>query len=214
MILSILLLILSYLLGSIPFGLIIGKTAGKDLRENGSGNIGSTNAIRILGLRLGLLSALCDVIKGMFVIALIYILETNGIWYNEFVIDGESLYVLYGISAVIGHCFPIYIKFKGGKAVATSLGVLFITVPLAAVVALGVFLTVMLITGIVSLSSTFATICAWISALILYAFVLSNNIYSCLFLSILVVLIILKHIPNYKRLLNGTEHSFKKKKIA
>ena len=136
MFVAILLLILSYLLGSIPFGLIIGKTAGKDLRENGSGNIGSTNAIRILGLKLGLLSAFCDIIKGMLVIILVYILEANGIWYNPLVINGDSLYVLYGIAAVIGHCFPIYIKFKGGKAVATSLGVLFITVPISGVCAL------------------------------------------------------------------------------
>jgi aspartate kinase len=71
----------------------------------------------------------------MFVVILVYILEANGIWYNPLVINGDSLYVLYGIAAVIGHCFPIYIKFKGGKAVATSLGLLLVTVPLAAVVA-------------------------------------------------------------------------------
>ncbi len=212
MFVAILLLILSYLLGSIPFGLIIGKTAGKDLRENGSGNIGSTNAIRILGLKLGLLSACCDVIKGMLVILLIYILEANGIWYNPLVINGDSLYVLYGIAAVIGHCFPIYIKFKGGKAVATSLGVLFVTVPLSAVCALVVFLIVMLITGIVSISSTLATLMYWISAMILYAFTIDNKIFSCLFLLTLVILIVLKHIPNYKRLINKTEHSFKKKR--
>ena len=213
-IVAILLLILSYLLGSIPFGLIIGKTTGKDLRESGSGNIGSTNAIRILGLKLGLLSAACDIIKGMFVIILIYILEANGVWYNPLVINGDSLYVLYGLAAVLGHCFPIYIKFKGGKAVATSLGVLFVTVPLSAVVALVVFLITMLITGIVSISSTTATISAWISAFILYGFILNDIIYSCLFLIILVALIAIRHIPNYKRLINGTEHSFKKKKEA
>lgn len=213
MFVAILLLILSYLLGSIPFGLIIGKTAGKDLRENGSGNIGSTNAIRILGLKLGLLSAFCDIIKGMLVVILIYILEANGIWYNPLVINGDSLYVLYGIAAVIGHCFPIYIKFKGGKAVATSLGVLLITVPLSGVCALVVFLAVLLITGIVSISSTCATLAAWISAMILYAFTIDNKLYSCLFLIALVILIVLKHIPNYKRLLNGTENSFKKKRV-
>ena len=214
MIIAIPLLILSYLIGSIPFGLIIGKTAGKDLRENGSGNIGSTNAIRILGLRLGLLSAICDVLKGMLIIIVVYILEANGIWYNPLVIDGDSLYVLYGMAAVVGHCFPIYIKFKGGKAVATSLGVLLITVPLAAPVALIVFLVSMLICGIVSISSTLGTLTAWITAFVLYGFVLENNIYSCLFLLLLVILIICRHIPNYKRLLNGTEHSFKKKKTA
>ncbi len=214
MIIAILLLILSYLIGSIPFGLIIGKTTGKDLRKNGSGNIGSTNAIRTLGLKLGLLSAACDIIKGMFIILIIYILEANGVWYNPFVINGDSLYVVYGIAAVIGHCFPIYIKFKGGKAVATSLGVILVIVPWAALAALIVFLILMLITGIVSISSSSATIAAWITSFILYGNIISNNIYTCLFLTILVVLIILKHIPNYKRILNGTEHSFKKKKNA
>jgi glycerol-3-phosphate acyltransferase PlsY len=149
----------------------------------------------------------------MLVIILIYLLEANGIWYNPLVINGDSLYVLYGIAAVIGHCFPIYIKFKGGKAVATSLGVLLITVPLSGVCALVVFLAVLLITGIVSISSTCATLAAWISAMILYAFTIDNKLYSCLFLITLVILIVLKHIPNYKRLLNGTENSFKKKKV-
>ena len=214
MFVAISLLILSYLIGSIPFGLIIGKVAGKDLRENGSGNIGSTNAIRILGLKLGLLSAVCDILKGIFVVILIYILEARGIWYNPLVINGDSLYILYGIAAVIGHCFPIYIKFKGGKAVATSLGVILITAPLAAAFALVAFLISMLITRIVSISSTAASFTAWVSAFVLYGFTIDNNIYSCLFLTILLILIILRHIPNYKRLLNGTEHSFKKKKQA
>ena len=130
--LGIILIILSYLLGSIPFGLLIGKAAGKDLRKSGSGNIGSTNAVRTLGLKLGLLSAVCDILKGTLVILVVYLLEHITNWRNPFVINGDSLYALYGVVAVIGHCFPVYLKFKGGKAVATSLGVLFVTVPYAA----------------------------------------------------------------------------------
>lgn len=208
---GILLIILSYLIGSIPFGLIIGKSSGKDLRHSGSGNIGSTNAVRILGWKLGLLAAVCDILKGTLVILLVYLLEYSKVWYNPFVINGDSLYVLYGLAAVIGHCFPIYLKFKGGKAVASSLGILFVTVPWAGIAALIVFLITILISGYVSLSSTTATIAAIITAFVVYGLTLYNNIYSCVILSLLAVLIFIKHIPNYKRLINKTENSFKRK---
>lgn len=208
MFLGIILIIISYLIGSIPFGLLIGKAAGKDIRKSGSGNIGSTNAVRTLGLKLGLLSAVCDIAKGTLIIILVYILEHNNIWYNPFVINGDSLYVLYGLAAVIGHCFPVYIKFKGGKAVATSLGVLFAIVPYSAVAAIVAFAIILLLTGYVSLGSTLGTISAVVTAFIVY----SHNLYSNLFLCLFALIIFIKHIPNYKRLLNGTENSFKKKK--
>ena len=211
-IIGILLIIASYLIGSIPCGLLIGKAKGKDLRENGSGNIGSTNAVRTLGLKLGVLSGICDLAKGTVIILLVYLLESQQIWFNPFVINGDSLYALYGVAAVVGHCFPIYLKFKGGKAVATSLGVLFATVPWSAFAALVLFLIAMLITGIVSLSSSLGTLAAWITTFIVYGFTLHHNIASCLVISVLAFLIFFKHIPNYKRLLNGTEYSFKKKK--
>ena len=208
---GILLLIASYLIGSIPFGLLIGKTAGKDLRASGSGNIGSTNAVRILGWKLGLLSAICDVAKGTIIIILVYILEACDIWYNPFVINNESLYALYGLAAVVGHCFPIYLKFKGGKAVATSLGVLFTVVPWSALVALIVYTSVLLITGYVSVCSTFAAIFVVITTFIVYGGIY-NQIYSSLIVLVFAILIFVKHIPNYKRLIAGTEHNFKKKK--
>ena len=212
MVFGIILIIISYLLGSIPFGLIIGKTAGKDLRENGSGNIGSTNAVRILGWKLGLLSAFCDVIKGIIVILFVYLLEYLNVWHNPFVIADDNLYALYGLAAVIGHCFPIYIKFKGGKAVATSFGVLLAIAPYSALAAIITFVISILISGFVSLSSTFATVAAIMTSYIIYGFIISNNIFTCIIITILGLLIVIKHIPNYKRLLNGTEHNFKKKK--
>ena len=211
MLIGILLLIVSYLIGSIPFGLLIGKAAGKDIRQSGSGNIGSTNVVRTLGFKLGLLSAVCDITKGTIIILLIFILEASGIWFNPFVIGGDSLYILYGFAAVLGHCYSIYLKFTGGKAVATSLGVLFLTVPFSGVIALVCFTVVMLITGIVSLGSTFATISALISAFIIYG-IFENNIYTCIVLVAFALLIIIKHIPNYKRIIAGTESSFKKRK--
>lgn len=215
--LAITFLILSYLLGSIPFGLIIGKAAGKDLRKNGSGNIGSTNAIRILGVKLGLLAAVCDILKGTLVIIIIYILEATNVWFNPFVIEstGDSLYALYGLMAVIGHCYSIFLNFKGGKAVATSLGVLFATVPLAGVMALVAFFPVVFITRYVSLSSTAATIAAVLTSFIFYGVIIGDRLYTSFIVLILGLIIFIKHIPNYKRLANGTENRFgSKKKIA
>ena len=209
---GILLIVVSYLIGSIPFGLLIGKSVGKDIRESGSGNIGSTNVVRTLGLKLGLLSAICDILKGTLIILLVYLLEHLNIWYNPFVVNGDSLYALYGLAAVIGHCYPIYLKFKGGKAVASSLGILLVTVPWAGLAAIIAFVITLLITGYVSLGSTLATIAAIITAFIIYGFTIYHNIYSCVILCFLALIIFIKHIPNYKRLLSHTEHSFKKKK--
>ena len=207
---GILLLIISYLIGSIPFGLIIGKAAGKDIRKSGSGNIGTTNVVRTLGIKLGLLAAVCDIAKGTIITILVYILEGAGIWRNPFVINGDSLYALYGLVAVIGHCFSIYIKFKGGKAVATSLGVLFTVVPWAAVAALIGYGFVLLITGFVSLSSTIAAISAVIVTFIVYGYI-NGQLFTSIIILLLALMIFIKHIPNYKRLIAGTEYSFKKK---
>ena len=211
MFLGIILLILSYFIGSIPFGLLIGKIKGHDLRKSGSGNIGSTNAVRVLGKKLGYVSALCDILKGTIIILVVYLLEALTSWHNPFVIEGDSLYALYGVAAVIGHCFSIYLKFKGGKAVATSLGVLITVFPWTAVAALIGFAIVLYLTGYVSLSSTTATLSAWITGWIVYG-VIFGLYYSCCVLSLFAIIILIKHIPNYKRLLNGTENSFKKKK--
>ena len=209
-IIAILLLIISYLIGAIPFGLLIGKIKGKDLRKQGSGNTGSTNATRVLGFGLGLFTAFCDIFKGAIIIFLIYILEANGIWKNPLIINGESLYALYGLAAVIGHCYPIYLKFKGGKAVASSFGVLLACVPYCAPIAGLLFVITVLIWGYVSISSTSATLAALISAWIIYG-ILDNQIFTSLILTILAIIIIVRHIPNYKRLINGTENCFKKK---
>ena len=211
MVLAIILLILSYLIGSIPFGLIIGKLAGKDLRKHGSGNIGSTNAVRTLGYKLGAVSAFLDILKGASIILVVYLLEATTNWSNPLIINGESLYALYGLMAVVGHCYPVYIKFKGGKAVATSLGVLFAVVPFSALSAIIAFIVCVLLTGYVSLSSTIGTLMAVITNFTLYTLV-----YDMLFNSIIIflfaIIIVIRHIPNYKRLLNHTEHCFKKNK--
>lgn len=209
MILGVILLIVSYLIGSIPCGLLIGKLKGKDLTKSGSGNIGSTNAVRTLGWTLGIISGLLDVLKGSIIILVVYLLEAVTDWKNPFVINGDSLIALYGVIAVVGHCFSIFLKFKGGKAVATSLGVLFACVPWCALAGIVTFLIFISLTKIVSLSSSLATLVAWITTFAVY----HSTIFSCLVISVMAIIIFIKHIPNYKRLLNGTEYSFKDKHI-
>ena len=215
---SVLLLILSYLLGSIPFGVLIGKKfKGIDIREHGSKNIGSTNAIRVLGKKIGYLVFLCDVFKGMAVIILVKILASTGVWVTPI----DELY--YGALAIIGHSYSIFLDFKGGKAVATSLGVVLILSPLVAILCLIAFYIALKFTGYVSVGSTAATItvisCGWILHFVgitptnfLEYFIGKVSLPLALLFSLMGLLIILKHIKNYKRLINGTENSFKKKK--
>lgn len=215
---SVLLLILSYLLGSIPFGVLIGKKfKGIDIREHGSKNIGSTNAIRVLGKKIGYLVFLCDVFKGMAIIILVKILASTGVWVTPI----DELY--YGALAIIGHSYSIFLDFKGGKAVATSLGVVLILSPLVAILCLIAFYIALKFTGYVSVGSTTATItvisCGWLLHFVgitptnfLEYFIGKVSLPLALLFSLMGLLIILKHIKNYKRLINGTENSFKKKK--
>lgn len=221
-IIAIFLIILSYVIGSIPFGVVLGKLiCKKDIRQYGSKNIGSTNAIRVLGKKVGYLVFACDVFKGMFVIILVKILSATGAWMTPEHID----IFVYGAAAILGHCFSIFLNYSGGKAVATSLGVVLILTPIPAISCLIIFLIVLYATGYVSLASTGATFTVILTTWLLYFFGVdsSNNFFlyfiakptlvQAILYSVLAGLIIIKHIKNYKRLLQGTENSFKKKKI-
>ena len=207
----VLLIVISYVLGSIPFGLIIGKSRGKDLTKEGSGNIGTTNAARVLGFMAGLAVGICDILKGTIVIIVIHILEHYPVWYNPIIVDGESLYVIYGFAAVIGHCYSCFLKEKSGKAVATSFGVLLVCFPWASLGAAIIFAVTLVIWGYVSVSSTSATLTGLIMAWIIYG-INEGSYISCIFLSLMALLIVIKHKENYKRLIAGTESCFKKKK--
>lgn len=216
--LSVFFIILSYLIGSIPFGLVLGKAICHiDIREHGSKNIGSTNAIRVLGKKVGFLVFFCDVFKGMAIIIVLKLLALAGAW------ESPIEYFFYGAAAIIGHCFSIFLNFKGGKAVATSLGVVLILTPIPAVACLIIFLLILYTSGYVSLASTGATITVITTTWILYGcgveatnfwnyFIAKPTLLVAILYSILSLLIICKHFKNYKRLLNGTENNFKKKK--
>ncbi len=215
----ILFLIVSYLIGSIPFGVILGKLIyKKDIREYGSKNIGTTNAIRVLGKKVGYLVFFCDVLKGMIVMIVVRILTATNIWINP----NEFDIFFYGAAAILGHCCSIFLKFKGGKAVATSLGVVLFLTPIPAIVCLIIFAIIFYATKYVSLASTGATFAVLITTWILYIFGVNNitnfelyfiakpSLIVAILYSVLAVIILLRHIKNYKRLLNGTENSFKK----
>ena len=150
-----LLMILSYFLGSIPSGLIIGKVFKKiDIREYGSKNTGATNAVRVLGFRYGIFAFIFDLLKGALVIFLVFLINDSSLYLvSSYEINIASVY---GACAVLGHVFPIYINFKGGKAVATSAGMIFAIEPWVAVGVIILFLIIFLITRYVSLSSTIA----------------------------------------------------------
>ncbi len=210
-------LITSYLIGAIPFGLLIGRLVKKDIRKYGSKNIGATNAVRVLGLKLGALVFLMDFIKGMLIMILAKILINTGAWEN-----GSKFYIgYYGLAAVIGHCFSPYLKFGGGKAIATSIGVVLFLTPVVGVFGILVFLTVFLIGGYISLASTSGDIAIVLISLILFivkpdfsnsgflnAILPIISLENLIIYFIFTAIIIYKHRGNYKRLLNGTESRF------
>ncbi|MBR3617516.1 MAG: glycerol-3-phosphate 1-O-acyltransferase PlsY [Acholeplasmatales bacterium] len=223
------LLMSSYIIGSIPFGVVLGKAiCNIDIREHGSKNIGSTNAIRVLGKKVGFLIFFCDVLKGMIVILIVRILHATGVFYNEPVITSSYNLdlLLYGAAAIVGHSFPIFLNFKGGKGVATSLGVITLICPIAAALCLIAFAITLYTTGYVSLSSTFATLTVTITVWVFHFVGLGpdanpilvyllgeQHLVTVILISTIALLIIVKHRKNYIRLLNGTENNFKKAKL-
>lgn len=197
MIFNILYFPIAYLLGSFPSALVFGKLfKGIDIREHGSKNLGGTNAIRVLGWKVGGVAALLDFLKG----SLAFSLAHFG------VIGYQDLALVYGMFAVLGHVYPIFAGFRGGKAVATSAGVITFFNPLIAVVAIVLFTIVVLTTRYVSLGSTTAAIVAFVSMFII------KDLYYYIIASFVLFIVVYRHIPNYKRIINKTEAKIGKKK--
>lgn len=211
--------ILSYLAGSIPTSIIVTKAAkGIDIRQHGSGNAGGTNVMRVLGWKHGLLVILFDVLKGAFAVVVIARLHYGPLpFVNVSPFDDFTLVqIIAGIAAVIGHVWTIFAGFKGGKGIATALGMLLMLVTIDMLIAIGVFLVVVSISRYVSLGSLMGAISIPIS-LVLRENVFQEHIsgYATLlpFIIFVTVLVIYTHRKNVVRLLNGTENklSFKKK---
>jgi glycerol-3-phosphate acyltransferase PlsY len=206
-------IIAAYLLGSVPFGLLIAKAHGKDLRSIGSGNIGATNVSRALGRKWAYVCFVLDVLKG-----LIPMLVTMLIAEPDSVIT-LWLWLSVGCAAILGHIFPIYLKFKGGKGVATSFGVSLGLWPYFTVCALFFAVTwmvVVLIWRYVSLASITASVTiplALLLAIILIPGWEFDNLWPVLIVAIAIpVMVIIRHRENIKRLLAGTESKIRQKK--
>ena len=194
----ILLLIASYLLGAIPFGLWIGKIFfKKNLHDYGSGNTGTTNTFRILGVKAGISVFAFDLLKGTLATLLPLFFHINGV-----------PPLIFGLLAVIGHTFSIFDRFKGGKAVATSAGVILGFSPLFLIYLLVVFIIVLWLFSMISLSSVIGAVFALLGILIFpsIGFILTS--YDLLFSIIifaLAIIIILRHRTNLKRIKNHCE---------
>lgn len=184
-----LLVLIAYLLGSVPSGYILGSFAGVDVRKAGSGNVGATNVARVIGKRHGIFTLIADVAKGF--VPVIIALHLN---------FSPLVMACVGIAAFLGHLYSVFLRFKGGKGVATALGVFLALAPWATLVLMIIFAAVFLATRIVSLSSMVAAASA---PLVLW---LSSQPRLWIWMSFFIAaMIVLRHRENIRRLLSGTE---------
>jgi glycerol-3-phosphate acyltransferase PlsY len=203
--------ILSYTLGSISFGVIIGKIwKGIDIREHGSKNAGFTNVYRVIGALPAVIVLILDVAKGMVAVLLI-----TKISFGSVSLSLIDLKILAGIFVILGHVFPIFAGFKGGKGIATGMGVLVSIIPVEAVLALALFVLVVATTRYISLGSLSATTFIFL-ALIFERYYLKYQVPTQLIImiSFLTAFIFFNHRSNIKRLLAGTENKFGRKKLS
>ena len=209
-VLKVFFLILTYLIGSIPFGLLIGLLKGVDIREHGSHNIGTTNTGRVLGQRYAVLTYALDMGKGALFVALFRF----GLIPSEYMVLSP---LLYGVVACFGHTFSIYLKFKGGKAVATGSGMILGYAPLLFLVCFVFFFAVMLITRRVSIGSLLAsTLAVILSFILVFHFdgftwepLVIYNMYFLIAICLISSIIWVKHIKNIERIANNTESKVK-----
>jgi glycerol-3-phosphate acyltransferase PlsY len=184
-----LLVIFAYLLGSVPTGYILGSLAGVDVRKAGSGNVGATNVARVVGKRHGIFTLIADTAKGFVPVVIALNLSLT-----------STAAAFVGVAAFLGHLYPVFLRFQGGKGVATALGVFLGLAPWATLVLMPIFVLVILATRVVSLSSMVAAA----SAPIVFWLLSSSPILiaTSLFIALMIVL---RHRGNIQRLLSGTE---------
>ena len=180
--------LIAYLFGSIPSALLVGKIGfGKDIREHGSGNLGATNAFRVLGIKAGIIVTVSDILKGTIPTLL------------PILMDASVHPLIIGLFAVIGHTYPIFARFKGGKAVATSGGIILGSFPILFFIMVTTFLLTLYLTKYVSLSSILTGVVTIIVSLFY------NDIVLIVVISFLTLFVIYRHKENIKRIRNGTE---------
>ncbi len=180
----------AYLVGAVPFGLLFSKQIeGIDPRAKGSGNIGATNVLRVVGKRAAVLTLVCDVLKGGVPIA---VSRTLGI--------SEGMLLIVSLAVVLGHIFPVYLRFKGGKGVATAFGMFLVLSPQVAIIAFAFWLGSLLLSKYAAVGALTA-----FGALPFIAFYVAKEPVFILFASTISLLVCARHQDNIRRLLNGTE---------
>ena len=209
MVIDVVMAIIAYLIGSINFSVIISKkVAGFDVREKGSGNAGSTNMLRSVGKGAAALTLLCDILKG--VVAILIAIGIGNIVKDA---DKGLLVQIAGVAVVLGHTFPIFFGFKGGKGVATALGILLMTNWQIGLICLVFALVLMALTQMVSLGSCAAAVLFPVLTLFIKDhYIVAEGGSYFIYSVILAVIVLYNHRSNIKRMLNGTENklSFKK----
>ena len=197
--------LIGYLFGSLPTGHLVGRFLGVDISKHGSGNIGATNVLRVLGRRWGYLVFFIDTIKGFLAVrAAFFLVQIAKIGVEQIELVG----ILAAVTCILGHTFPIWLRFKGGKGVATSAGALLGLMPAAIVAIFFVWLIIFQLTRYVSLASIGAAVAlpAVVGILILRKFVTDTAL---LYFSVLIAgVVIWRHRSNLRRLINGTERRF------
>jgi glycerol-3-phosphate acyltransferase PlsY len=202
-------ILLGYLLGSIPTGFLVAKARGLDIRTVGSGNIGATNVFRYLGKPAGIFVLVADGLKGWLAVVVFSRLMAGVFSPSTDAAGREWLAICAGISAILGHNYTCWLHFKGGKGIATSAGVLVALVPIPFLIILGIWIVVFAISRYVSLAS----ICAAF-ALPFAAWITGQSLTMIIVVSTMAALAIYKHKANIQRLLSGTENRIGGKGIA
>lgn len=198
--------VIAYCLGSISFSIIFSKKmAGFDVREKGSGNAGSTNVLRTVGKKAAALTLICDILKGIVAVLLAYA-------FSHIVEDsnGALMVQIAGIAVVIGHTFPVFFKFKGGKGVAASIGIIMLINYQIGLICLIFALLVMFLTKTVSIASIMAAILFPVLTLVMHDNYLIGDNY-IIFGILLALIVIYNHRSNIKRIMNGEENKLGKK---
>ena len=196
---ELILIIFAYLIGSIPTALLVSKRFfGIDIRDYGSGNMGATNTFRVLGSRYGTIVMVIDILKGMAAVMLYNLLP----FYLNHDLERTNLMLGLGLAAVAGHIFPVFAGFRGGKGVATLLGMVLAIQPVIALSCIGIFAVVLYLTRYVSLSSILAAIALPICVLWIWN---ENEVLYRVFALIVAILVVLTHQKNIGRILRGVE---------
>ena len=190
-------LVIGYLLGSINASIIFSKLKGVDIRNHGSGNAGATNTLRTYGKGVAAGVTLFDILKGIIAVLI-----------ARYILKDEMAVLLAGLGAVLGHNFPLYFGFKGGKGILTSFAVILMISPFAALCALAVAIIIMATTRYVSLGSVTAAVVVPVASL----FFNKGDVPTIILMTVLGLLAVFRHRGNIKRLLNGTERKLGEKK--